>query len=317
MNKSLAIVIPAYKIDYFKATLDSLSVQTRKDFTVYIGDDCSPSDFKQLIDDYQICLDIVYYRFETNMGGRDLVGQWKRCIELTNNEPWIWLFSDDDVIGPNCVDLFYKEIENNSVICDLYHFDVKVIDTAGDVIRATKLFPSSISSKAFYQKKSSAQLDSFVVEYIFSRAIYNKVNGFQNFEMAWGSDIATWIKMGAEKGIKTLNGDFVYWRQSNSNITPNLRKDIVFRKLNIDIDFLVWVKLFFKERSIRRYNQYILFRLLFFYSLILDRNQVKLILKKALVATVLSNSIYVIIKQMYPIMPTLKLLKLRIYDNKK
>ena len=52
MNKSLAIVIPAYKIDYFKATLDSLSVQTRKDFTVYIGDDCSPSDFKQLIDDY-------------------------------------------------------------------------------------------------------------------------------------------------------------------------------------------------------------------------------------------------------------------------
>ena len=143
------------------------------------------------------------------------------------------------------------------------------------------------------------------------------MNGFQNFEMAWGSDIATWIKMGAEKGIKTLNGDFVYWRQSNSNITPNLRKDIVFRKLNIDIDFLVWVNLFFKERSIRRYNQYILFRLLFFYSLILDRNQVKLILKKALVATVLSNSIYVIIKQMYPIMPTLKLLKLRIYDNKK
>lgn len=42
------------------------------------------------------------------------------------------------------------------------------------------------------------------MEYIFSRAIYNKVNGFQNFEMAWGSDIATWIKMGAEKGIKTL-----------------------------------------------------------------------------------------------------------------
>lgn len=236
---------------------------------------------------------------------------------MTQNEKWIWLFSDDDIIGSNCVDLFYKEIENNSTAYDLYHFDVKVIDTVGDILRKAKLFPSLISSKKFYQKKSSAQLDSFVVEYIFSRAIYNKVNGFQNFEMAWGSDIATWIKMGAEKGIKTLNGDFVYWRQSNSNITPNLRKDIVFRKLNIDIDFLVWVNLFFKERSIRRYNQYILFRLLFFYSLILDRNQVKLILKKALAATVLSNSIYVIIKQMYPIMPTLKLLKLRIYDNKK
>ena len=73
------------------------------------------------------------------------------------------------------------------------------------------------------------------MEYIFSRTAYNEVGGFQRFDMAWGSDIATWIKMGNKDGIKTLNGDFVYWRQSNNNITPNHKKEIVFRKLNIDI----------------------------------------------------------------------------------
>lgn len=90
-------------------------------FTVYVGDDCSTNDFASLINEYRNKIDIVYHRFDSNLGGRDLVGQWERCISLTQNEKWIWLFSDDDIIGSNCVDLFYKEIENNSTAYDLYH----------------------------------------------------------------------------------------------------------------------------------------------------------------------------------------------------
>jgi glycosyltransferase involved in cell wall biosynthesis len=114
----LAIIIPAYKIDFFKDTLDSLARQTCKDFTVYIGDDCSPDDFKSLIAEYKDKIHIVYCRFDENLGGKDLVGHWKRCIDLTQNEPWLWLFSDDDVIGERCVELFYKEIEDGTVTVD-------------------------------------------------------------------------------------------------------------------------------------------------------------------------------------------------------
>lgn len=86
-NRQLAIVIPAYKIDFFSATLDSLATQTCKDFTVYVGDDCSPADFESLVNEYQDKLDIHYQKFATNMGGRDLVGQWKRCMDMTQGEP--------------------------------------------------------------------------------------------------------------------------------------------------------------------------------------------------------------------------------------
>ena len=90
--KQLAIVIPAFKMDYFRATLDSLAAQTCKDFTVYVGDDCSPSDFRSLVDEYVDKIDIRYTRFEDNLGGKDLVAQWTRCVDLTNGEPWLWLF---------------------------------------------------------------------------------------------------------------------------------------------------------------------------------------------------------------------------------
>lgn len=78
--KKLAIVIPAYKVDFFETVLFSLAQQTCKDFTVYIGEDCSRDDFKSLIEQYSKQLDIVYRRFEVNFGGHDLVAQWNRCV---------------------------------------------------------------------------------------------------------------------------------------------------------------------------------------------------------------------------------------------
>ena len=313
----LAIIIPAIKLEYFESTLESLSKQTCKDFVVYVGDDCSGKDFKSLCKKYENEFSIVYKCFDDNLGSYDLVGQWKRCVDISLEEEWLWLFSDDDIIGEKCVELFYKEIIECKKKYPIYHFNVKIIDENGQVIKEPKEFPELITSIDFYKKKSSAELDSFVVEYIFSRTAYNEVGGFQRFDMAWGSDIATWIKMGNKDGIKTLNGDFVYWRQSNNNITPNHKKEIVFRKLNIDIEFLSWVNNFFGKKSILLYNQYVLFRLLFFYSLILDRYQVNLILSDALAIKVLNSMCYYLLKFLYPIVPVLKYIKSHFYDNKK
>lgn len=224
MNQ-LAIVIPAYKIDFFRATLDSLAAQTCKDFTVYVGDDCSPSDFENLVNEYKDKLVIHYTRFETNMGGKDLVGQWTRCIELTQEEPWIWLFSDDDVMSPTCVESFYKTVEKASNH-DLYHFDIDAIDAEGKVVFECRRFPDIMSSLDFYKKKENDDIDCFVVEYIFSRKVYEITGGFQNFDLAWGADIATWVKFSHEKGIKNISEARVFWRKSDANITPNRQREM-------------------------------------------------------------------------------------------
>lgn len=110
MEKKVAIIIPAYKSRFLQQTLDSVAAQTDKDFTVYIGDDASPHDLKNIVYLYQDKLDIVYYRFETNLGGQDLPGHWERCIDMSK-EPVVWLFSDDDLMPCDGVERIMKALD--------------------------------------------------------------------------------------------------------------------------------------------------------------------------------------------------------------
>ena len=106
-NHQLAIVIPAFKVEYFEQTLNSLCSQTCLNFSVYVGDDCSEHDLFKIVRSYSNSLDIKYKRFSNNLGQTDLVGHWRRCIDMVEKEQWILLFSDDDLLGPTCIDDFY------------------------------------------------------------------------------------------------------------------------------------------------------------------------------------------------------------------
>jgi hypothetical protein len=161
---------------------------------------------------------MVYHRFADNLGKKDLVAQWERCIALTD-EPWIWLFCDDDVMDPDCVSSFYKQLQITGGQFDLYRFNTCRIDADDHTIYAAPRHPPFETTLEFVCDKLAFQRDSFVSEYIFSREIYKRKNGFVNFPLAWCADDATWIKFGREKGISTISQSSVYWRQSVNNIS--------------------------------------------------------------------------------------------------
>ena len=98
MDQNLAIIIPAYKGAYLKRTLDSLVQQTNKNFSVYIGDDCSPENLPDIINQYISLLNITYKKFSDNRGKSDLISQWERCLDMIQNEEYFILFSDDDIM---------------------------------------------------------------------------------------------------------------------------------------------------------------------------------------------------------------------------
>lgn len=254
MNK-LAIVIPAYKIDFFERTLKSLAKQTCKDFTVYIGIDASPCDFFPMIDKYEEQLDIICHRFETNMGATDLVGQWNRCIDFTRGEEWLWLFSDDDELENNCVEQFYVTIKRNPNVA-LLHFNVSVIDCDGEYITDSKYvkrdFPNLISSKEYAKARLTYKLNSFVVEYIFKRELFEKLGRWQNFDLAWGSDDATWVKLGAKDGILTINDAKVRWRLSDYNITPKRSPETSLRKVKATVQYLDFLDDTFHDKAMEQ-----------------------------------------------------------------
>ena len=243
--KRLAIIIPAYKATFLPAALDSIAVQTCKDFTLYVGDDCSPEPIGEIVERYREKIDLVYQRFNTNLGGRDLVAQWERCIDMSQDEPYIWLFSDDDVMEPNCVEQLLKTIDATQGAYDVYHFNVDIIDDRGAFVGRKQDYPAVLSAYRFYRGKSAGSISAFVVENVFSRKIYEQSHGFMKYDMAWGSDIATWIVFSGEKGLCTVPHARVKWRQSSQNISPNYSRQIAERKLRADQNLLNWAYQYF------------------------------------------------------------------------
>jgi glycosyltransferase involved in cell wall biosynthesis len=236
----LAIVIPAYKDMFFEKTLLSISNQTCKEFTLYIGNDSSPYNLEQIVDSFRDRINIVYKHFDINQGGKDLVAQWERCIDLVGKEDWIWLFSDDDIMGPNCVENFYRTLDENPDF-DLFHFDVTHIDERRNINHKITNFPSVLTSEEFFNESLRGSY-SFVVEYIFRKSHFYEMDRFQKFDLAWFSDTATWIKLAKKHGIKNIDNADVFFRTSDYNITPNYQdKDIVSRKFRSQIEFACWI----------------------------------------------------------------------------
>ena len=186
-QNNLAIIIPAYKATFLAAALDSIAAQTCQDFTLYIGDDCSPNNLEVIVDKYRDKINLVYKRFDTNLGGKDLVAQWERCIDMTQGEDWLWLFSDDDVMEKNCVEEFYKTIKEKPK-AGLIHFNVNRLDNATGKISPLPKFPDFCSSKFYLDEKLKGHLISFVVEFVVRRDVFFDNGRFQNFDLAWGSD---------------------------------------------------------------------------------------------------------------------------------
>ena len=246
----LAIVIPAYKSEYLADALLSISNQTDKRFRVYVGDDASPGPIREICERFQDKLDLVYHRFSENLGGSSLIDQWHRCIELSS-EPWVWIFSDDDKMDPGCVEAFYSSLEATEAGYDLCRFNTLDIDENGKVIRISPPHPSLESGLEFAYHRLCRNRSSFVSEYIFSRIVFDEHDGMVKFPLAWCADDASWIAFSGEKGIYTIYGPKVYWRNSRINISF-ARTANKLQKVEACGQFLFWLKQKFTPGEIRK-----------------------------------------------------------------
>jgi glycosyltransferase involved in cell wall biosynthesis len=242
VSHDLAIVIPAYKGRFLDETLGSIAAQDRNGFRVYIGDDASPEDLTTICRRWEKHFPLHYHRFERNLGAHDLVAQWERCIALSN-EPWIWLFADDDVMEPGCVSA-WRTAAGAQPQAELFHFDVLRIDAQSRPLRDEPAFAPRLTARRFLLQRLLFRISSYAPDYVFSRKAYEAVSGFQRFPFAWGSDDATWIKLAARAGgIRSVPGARIHWRLSDSNIS-NRDGDPVraAAKLEAGVQFLEWME---------------------------------------------------------------------------
>ena len=265
MNK-LAIVVPAYKSKYFREALQSISNQSCKDFTLYIGDDASPDDLKSIVDLNSRNISIVYKRFENNLGEKDLASHWERCIDLARNEEWIWLFSDDDIMSDNCVEGFYETLtkyDKESVTDKVLRFNLSITDADLNMFKKY-ITPPDFSVEYFLESYFvNHRLRNKAVEFIFPKENYIKKGKFVKFPLAWGSDTATILKLGRTAGFLTIDKGDVFWRDSGYNISSTGNNKVDSQKPFATNLFFAWVIDFISVYKGSKFYEKLIYRILY------------------------------------------------------
>jgi len=238
MNHPLAIVLAAFKPTYLRRAVESVLSQTNRKFNLYIFDDASPYDLRNQLLGLPSAVD-CYYRFEKNIGGKSIVQQWQRCISHTNGEPWIWIFSDDDLMDKNCVAAFYETLAmfpNHPA----YRFNTKKIDSNGAMIRENR-FPEQFDAAGFLNLKLSYEQESYIIETIFSRIAYDETGGIPDLPFAWAADDLFNARIADLGNIRTIPGAMVSWRYSDENISGKKSIDGAAEKIKASQKFVHWI----------------------------------------------------------------------------
>lgn len=245
-NYPLAIVIPAYKPTFLREVLDSIATQNCRQFRLYIGDDAGPGKIADIVHEFSGKLPITYHRFERNLGGRSLVKHWKRCISMSN-EPWVWLFSDDDLMDSGCVEKFLLELKVTDGRHDLYRFNTFSINGEGQLLSENPPHPQNETGADFLVARLRGGRTSTAQELIFSRTAWDSVDGFPDFPMGWASDDAFIATLGSQKPIRVVPGARVRWRLSGRNISTDNSFNVAVQKLQACREFVEWAAEFFKK----------------------------------------------------------------------
>lgn len=247
-HQSLAVVIPAYKSEFLREVLDSIATQSCRNFQLYVGDDASPENIKDIVRQFSGKLPIQYHRFPKNLGSVSLAEHWRRCIALSR-EPWIWLFSDDDLMEEGCVEAFYSELQATSARHELYRFNTCSINARSRVISENVLHPQNETGPDFLVSRLRGGRTSTAQELIFSRSAWEAVGGFPDFPLGWASDDAFIATLGARKPIRVMPGPRLKWRLSGKNISTDNSFAMAIQKLQACRKFVEWAADFLKKNS--------------------------------------------------------------------
>lgn len=209
-----SFVMPAYKAEFIKESIDSILGQTYANLELVIVDDCSPEpigDIVKLYDDKRVS----YYRNKENIGEKNLVAQWNKCLSYAKGE-WVILATDDDVYEITFLETF-MQLHEKYPNADLFRGRICWIDEKSRISYIERNYESYMSHVQFYYQMMDS-MKGGVPEYIFKREKLVENCGFVNFPKAWGSDDATAIMM-SENGVLFSEKPLVSFRWSGQNIS--------------------------------------------------------------------------------------------------
>ena len=230
-----SFVIPAYKSEYLQVAIDSILQQTYIDFELIIVDDASPYHLESIVNQYNDNR-IVFHRNENNIGGKNLVSNWNKCIKYAKGE-YVILASDDDIYSPFFLQQVDERIKDYPNV-DIIRSRVNRIDSDGIITDIEQIYKPFMpfSEFVFYWSKG---IINCIANYAFKRTALLDAGGFVDMPCAWYSDDITIVNM-SFNGIATTDDALFYFRTSDKSISWTFNKETIRKKWKANGMFYQW-----------------------------------------------------------------------------
>lgn len=230
-----SFVLPAYKSEYLQVAIDSILQQTYIDFELIIVDDASPYHLESIVNQYNDNR-IVFHRNENNIGGKNLVSNWNKCIKYAKGE-YVILASDDDIYSPFFLQQVDERIKDYPNV-DIIRSRVNRIDSDGIITDIEQIYKPFMpfSEFVFYWSKG---IINCIANYAFKRTALLDAGGFVDMPCAWYSDDITIVNMSVN-GIATTDDALFYFRTSDKSISWTFNKETIRKKWKANGMFYQW-----------------------------------------------------------------------------
>ncbi|KGE14147.1 glycosyltransferase family 2 protein [Sphingobacterium deserti] len=231
----LSFVLPVFKAHYLKEAISSILNQTFTDFELIIVNDQSPDNISGIVGEFSDER-IKFYENEVNIGRKDLVGNWNRCLTYATGE-WVVLASDDDYYESTFAEKLLTKAQQYPLV-SLVHCRYKVVNEKNEVIEVSEPCLPFEQAEEFIFQNIIKRRRQVAPDFMFRLADLRKIDGFINFPLAWGSDDATWCKLALNAGVAYVDEILFTWRFSGINISS--QRSNVLKKAKTRVQFLAY-----------------------------------------------------------------------------
>jgi len=224
------------RAEYLGSTIKSILSQTYKNFNLYILDNRSTDNTREIISKFEDQR-IIYFLNETNLG---MVGNWNRALEISK-EPYITVFHDDDLMMENYLEeilQFYSEFPDVIFV----HTAARIINSKGQIISSSNANWDYLSEGDEFFKQHLKYGGSVIAPSVtINKKKLPKYERFDN-SLPFTPDINFWLRISKYGKIGYLNTPLLQYRRHDSSTT-----NILLGKIDIKIKDRLRYKKFLEE----------------------------------------------------------------------
>lgn len=240
----VTVAIPAYKSEFLGEAIESVLAQTYSNIELHIVNDCSPQDIDSVVKRYINDERVYYHVNPQNIGEKDPVANWNKCLDYATGE-FFALLCDDDVYAPTFIEEMLKLAERY-LYANVFRARVKIVDGKGTLINYYPSAPEWESYTDYMWAIVSGYRRQSIAEFMYRTNHIKKHGGYIPLPKAWCSDHASVIRLAMEGGIATCNDFLVCFRMSGINISTGNSK-YVREKIEAHVKFTHLIEEFVKN----------------------------------------------------------------------